>query len=153
LTTEFELNGDQVRVRDKDDVPLLYVLRNDFGLNGPKFGCGLGQCGACTILVDGVPIRSCLAPVSSAAGKSVTTLEAIGNPDNPHPVQQAFLDEQALQCGYCGNGMMMAAAALLEQNKNPSEDDIRNALNGYLCRCGAQPRIIRAVARAARSRG
>lgn len=152
VATEFNLNGKVVSVENEDDVPLLYVLRNDFGLNGPKFGCGLGQCGACTVLIEGSPVRSCLTPVSSAAGRNVKTLEALGSPEKPHPLQTAFLEEQALQCGYCGNGVLMAAAALLERNPDPTEEQIRSALNGHLCRCGSQPRIIKAVARAATSK-
>jgi len=151
VATSFSLNGKQVDVAIDDDVKLLYVLRNDLNLSGPKFGCGLGQCGACTVLIDGSPSRSCLATVASVAGREVTTLEGLGSVDNPHPLQQAFLDEQALQCGYCGNGMLMAAKALLDTNPRPDEDEIRSALDAYLCRCGAQPRIIRAVVRAAES--
>ena len=149
LAAKFSLNGKQVSLPEDDDLKLLYLLRNDFGLNGPKFGCGLGQCGACTVLVDGSPVRSCLTNASAVADREVTTLESLGTADNPHPLQQAFLDEQALQCGYCGNGMLLAAKALLERNAKPSEEEIRSALDGYLCRCGAHPRIIRAVARAA----
>lgn len=151
MAISFSLNGEQVDVPVDDDVKLLYVLRNDFDLNGPKFGCGLGQCGACTVLIDGSPARSCLVTAAAVAGREVTTLEGIGTADDPHPLQQAFLDEQALQCGYCGNGMLMAAKALLDLNPRPDGEEIRSALDPYLCRCGAQHRIIRAVARAAES--
>ncbi len=151
MAINFRLNGEQVEVPVDDDLKLLYLLRNDFGLNGPKFGCGLGQCGACTVLIDGSPTRSCLVTAAAVNGREVTTLEGIGSADNPHPVQQAFLDEQALQCGYCANGVLLAAKSLLDRIPRPSEDEIRTALDGYLCRCGAQPRIVKAVARAAES--
>lgn len=151
MATSFILNGEQVDVPVDDDIKLLYLLRNDFGLNGPKFGCGLGQCGACTVLLDGSPVRSCLVSAADIADREVTTLEGIGSETSPHPLQQAFLDEQALQCGYCVNGVLLAAKSLLDRNSQPSEDEIRSALDPYLCRCGAQPRIIRAVARAAAS--
>jgi nicotinate dehydrogenase subunit A len=128
---------------------LLYALRNDLDLHGPRFGCGLAQCGACTVHVDGKSVRSCSYPVSEAAGKRVTTLEGLGTPEKPHPLQQAFIAEQAVQCGYCVNGMIMEAKALLDRNKNPSEADIRAALANNLCRCGTHVRIIRAVKRAA----
>lgn len=131
--------------------PLLYVLRNKLGLNGPKFGCGLGQCGACTVLIDGAPARSCLVPMRAAAGKSVVTLEGLGTPEKPHPVQAAFIAEQAAQCGYCTNGMIMAAKALLDRNPKPNADDVKSALAGNLCRCGTYPRVLRAVARAAKA--
>jgi nicotinate dehydrogenase subunit A len=143
------VNGAQRTVRTDADTPLLYVLRNDFELNGPKYGCGMAQCGACTVHIDGRAARSCVTPVSSLAGKAVTTLEGIGTPDKPHPLQKAFLDEQAAQCGYCTNGMIMAAKALLDSKPNPAVADIKNALNGNLCRCGSHNRIVRAVQRAA----
>jgi len=145
------VNGRSVSVRvDDPDMPLLYALRNDLELKGPRFGCGLGQCGACTVIVDGEAVRSCVTPVS-AVGKQakITTLEGLGTPEKPHPVQQAFIDEQAVQCGYCINGMIMEATAFLAKNKNPSEDDIRQALANNLCRCGTNVRIIRAIQRAA----
>jgi nicotinate dehydrogenase subunit A len=151
MPTQFKLNGQEHSIGIDESVPLLYVLRNDFGLNGPKFGCGLGQCGACTVLLDGTPVRSCLLPLSAAAGKEVTTLEGLGDRTNPHPLQTAFIEEQALQCGYCSNGVLMAAAALLKDKPNPSEEQIRAALQGHLCRCGVQERMIRAVSRAAAS--
>lgn len=131
--------------------PLLYVLRNDLNLNGPRFGCGLAQCGACTVLVNGSPLRSCITPVSAIATAEVTTLEGLGDRINPHPVQKAFIAEQAAQCGYCSNGMIMAAASLLERNPEPSDNEIRQALAGNLCRCGTHMRILKAVRRAAQN--
>ncbi len=131
--------------------PLLYVLRNDLNLNGPRFGCGLAQCGACTVLINGVPVRSCVTPVSAVATAEVTTLEGLGQRDDPHPVQRAFIAEQAAQCGYCSNGMIMATASLLERNPDPSDIEIRQALAGNLCRCGTHTRILKAVRRAARN--
>jgi len=131
--------------------PLLYVLRNDLNLNGPRFGCGLAQCGACTVLVNGLPVRSCVTPVSAVATAEVTTLEGLGERDDPHPVQKAFIAEQAAQCGYCSNGMIMAAASLLAHNPDPSDNEIRQALAGNLCRCGTHTRILKAVRRAARN--
>src|SRR5450830_658173 len=136
-----------VDVRDPDQ-PLLYALRNGLGLTGPKFGCGLGQCGACTVLLDQTPLRSCITPLSSVAGKSITTIEGLGTPDQPHPVQAAFIAEQAAQCGYCANGMLMTSAALLAANPTPSETEIKDALSANLCRCGTHVRIVRAVMRA-----
>ncbi len=139
------------RTADVDPAtPLLYVLRDDLGLHGPRFGCGLAQCGACTVLMDGKAIRSCTTPVSAAVGRRVTTLEGLGTVAKPHPIQQAFIDEQAAQCGYCINGMIMTSKALLDRNPNPSDADIRRALAGNLCRCGTHLRVIRAVKRAAR---
>ena len=146
---EITVNGKPHMVEATPETPLLYVLRNELQLNAAKFGCGLSQCGACTVHVDGELVRSCVYPVSDAAGKEVTTLEGLGTADQPHPIQQAFLDEQAAQCGYCIPGMMMTAAAFLNQNDQPSEADIRQALAGNLCRCGTHVRIIRAVQRAA----
>lgn len=133
---------------DDPAMPLLYALRNDLALHGPRFGCGLGQCGACTVHLDGAPVRSCVLPVSAAAGKSITTLEGLGTADKPHPLQTAFIDEQAVQCGYCINGMIMQSAALLASNKKPSEAQIKQALANNLCRCGTHLRIVRAVKRA-----
>ena len=143
------VNGTAHDVDAAPDTPLLYVLRNDLGLTGPKFGCGLGQCGACAVLVDGVAIRSCTTPVSSAARGPITTIEGLGTPEKPHPVQQAFIDEQAAQCGYCINGMIMTTAALLARNKQPTREQIRSSLNANLCRCGTHMRIVRAVEKAA----
>ncbi len=131
------------------DTPLLYILRNDLACNGPKYGCGLGQCGACTVLVDGLAARACVLPVKAVLGRAVTTLEGLGTPQRPDPVQQAFIDEQAAQCGYCLNGMIMTAKALLADNPAPSEDEIREALRFNLCRCGTHVEIVRAVQRAA----
>jgi nicotinate dehydrogenase subunit A len=134
---------------DDPAMPLLYALRNDLSLNGPRFGCGLAQCGSCTVHVDGQAVRSCSYPVSRAEGKSIVTLEGLGSTDKPHPLQQAFIDEQAVQCGYCINGMIMEAAAFLGANKSPSEEQIKQALAKNLCRCGTHVRIVRAVMRAA----
>ncbi len=146
------VNGAARSVRDiEPDTPLLYILRNDLELNGPKFGCGLAQCGACTVLLDGKPARSCSVPVSTAAKAEVTTLEGLGTIDRLHPLQRAFIEEQACQCGYCSNGMIMAAKALLDANPRPSEPDIKQALDGHLCRCASHNRIVRAVQRAAKA--
>jgi len=147
---EFKLNGQSINADVEGDTNLLEVLRNDIELNGPKFGCGLAQCGACAVLLDGVSIRSCVTPVSVVTGRDVTTLEGLGNKSNPHPLQKAFIAEQAMQCGYCASGIITTAAALLSRNVSPTRDEIRKALAGHLCRCGAQPRMIRAVERAAR---
>ena len=145
--TTLTVNGKQHEVAAAPDTPLLYVLRNELELNGPKFGCGLAQCGACTVHIDGKPARSCSVPVSAVKGK-VTTVEGLGTPEKPHPLQAAFVAEQAAQCGYCANGMIMTAAAFLAQNPKPSEVQIRAALDGNLCRCGTHMRILRAVRRA-----
>ncbi|MGH6689250.1 MAG: (2Fe-2S)-binding protein [Gammaproteobacteria bacterium] len=144
------VNGERRTVSVEPETPLLYVLRNDLELNGPKFGCGLAQCGACSVLVDGKEVRSCVTPVSAAAGKSVTTIEGLGTADRLHPLQRAFIEEQACQCGFCGNGMVMAAKALLDRNPSPTNGDVRQALNGHLCRCASHNRIVRAVQRAAK---
>jgi nicotinate dehydrogenase subunit A len=149
MAIEFTLNGKQTRIDVDEKTPLLEVLRNDMELNGAKFGCGLAQCGACAVLLDGASIRSCVMPISAVAGKSVTTLEGLGSAEQPHPLQSAFIDEQALQCGYCTSGIIVTAAALLKRNATPTSDEIKQALRGHLCRCGAQPRMIKAVARAA----
>ncbi|OLC17127.1 MAG: (2Fe-2S)-binding protein [Candidatus Rokubacteria bacterium 13_1_40CM_69_27] len=142
--------NDKSQTLDVDpDTPLLYVLRDTLALHGPKFGCGLAQCGACTVLLDGNAIRSCTTPVSRAVGKKVTTLEGLGSSHKPHPLQKAFIEEQAVQCGYCINGMIMTAKALLDRKPNPSEREIKQTLAGNLCRCGTHPRIVRAVRRAA----
>jgi nicotinate dehydrogenase subunit A len=150
MDIKFDLNGKVVSVDVDEDTALLEVLRNDIQLNGPKFGCGLAQCGACAVLLDGVSIRSCVAPVALVAGKSVTTLEGLGDRENPHPLQEAFIAEQAMQCGYCVSGIMTTAAALLSANATPTRDEIRTALSGHLCRCGAHPRMVLAIERAAR---
>mgnify|MGYP003336423638 CR=1 FL=1 len=144
-----KVNGVTRSIDAEPDTPLLYVLRNDLELNGAKYGCGMTQCGACTVLVNGAVRRSCVTPVGSIEGNDVTTLEGLGTLDKPHPLQQAFIDEQAAQCGYCTNGMIMAAKALLDSKPNPAVADIKNALNGNLCRCGSHNRIVRAVQRAA----
>ena len=145
------VNGDTrtVEVRDAQE-PLLYVLRNALGLAGAKFGCGLGQCGACTVIVDGEPARSCLVPVASMAGKKVTTIEGLGTPEKPHPLQAAFVAEQAAQCGYCVTGMVMTGAALLARTPAVTREEAQQALAGNLCRCGAHKRILRAMLRASR---
>ncbi len=144
------INGVNRSVEADADEPLLYVLRNDIELNGAKFGCGLGQCGACTVLKDGAPIRSCVVPAASLVGAQITTLEGLGGA-RLHPLQQAFLDEQAGQCAYCIPGMIMTAAALLKRTPQPTEPDIRTALQGNLCRCGSHNRIVRAIQRAAKA--
>ena len=144
-----KVNGKTQSVNVDADTPLLYVLRDDLALKGPKFGCGLGQCGACSVHVDGVATRSCLLPISTLAGKSVTTLEGLGSSGQPGKLQQAFIDEQAVQCGYCINGMIMTSAALLAVNPKPSDAQIKDALAGNLCRCGTHQRICAAVKRAA----
>ena len=133
-----------------DDTPLLYVLRNDLKLNGPKYGCGLSQCGSCTVLVDGQAVRSCVTPVGSVTGQDITTLEGLGTLEKPSKLQQAFIDEQAAQCGYCLNGMIMSAQALLDKSPKPTEAQVRSALDGNLCRCGVHNRVVRAVMRASR---
>jgi len=128
---------------------LLYILRNDLGLNGPKYGCGLGECGACAVLMDGAVVRSCVLPLRLAEGRDITTLEGLGAPEAPHPVQQAFIDAQAAQCGYCLNGMILATVALLGRNPNPDDAEVRRALRFHLCRCGTHFEILRAVRLAA----
>jgi nicotinate dehydrogenase subunit A len=148
-TYSFTVNGSPRSVDSADpDQPLLYVLRNALNLTGAKYGCGLGQCGACAVIVDGEALRSCQLPVASVAGRKVTTLEGLGTPERPHPVQAAFNEEQAAQCGYCANGMVMTSAALLAKTPTPSLDEIKAALEDNLCRCGTHHRILRAVMRA-----
>ena len=142
------VNGKKQVVDVDPDTPLLYVLRDDLRLNGPKFGCGLGQCGACTVIIDGNAIRSCQMPVSSAQNRPVTTVEGLGSTKKMHPLQQAFVDEQAVQCGYCIAGMIMTSKALLDKNPKPTDIQIKEALAGNLCRCGTHTRILRAVKRA-----
>jgi aerobic-type carbon monoxide dehydrogenase small subunit (CoxS/CutS family) len=146
----FRLNGKKVTVEAGGDVPLLYTLANDLEIAGPKFGCGRSQCGACTVLIDGYPVRSCQTPTSAAAGRSVTTLAGLCENGKPSKLQQAFIDEQAAQCGYCASGMIMTAKALLDRNPHPTDTEIRTALDGNLCRCGSHNRIVRAVLRASR---
>jgi len=147
----FQLNGRPVTVDSWDPAqPLLYVLRNSLAQHGPKFGCGLGQCGACTVLVAGQATRSCVTPVRTVAGRAVTTLEGLGTPEKPDPVQAAFIAEQAAQCGYCTNGMIMTAKALLQKTPHPTLDQVKQGLAANLCRCGTHTRILAAVLRAAR---
>jgi nicotinate dehydrogenase subunit A len=146
----FELNGKTVSVDAEPDTPLLYVLRDNLELNGAKFGCGLGQCGACTVMVDGEAVFSCVTPVAMLEGKKVTTLEGLGTAGDPGPLQRAFIEEQAAQCGYCIPGMIMRAAVLLKKTPNPTDAQIRDALLPNLCRCGTHMRILRAVRRAAK---
>jgi nicotinate dehydrogenase subunit A len=148
---QLEVNGKGVTATvDDPAMPLLYFLRNDLGLHGPRFGCGLGQCGACTVHLDGAAIRSCVYPIGNVRGK-VTTLEGLGTFENPHPLQRAFIDEQAVQCGYCINGMIMQAAAFLKRTPKPTEGEVRQELHPNLCRCGTHLRIIRAVLRASQA--
>ena len=151
ISKTLNVNSERITATvDDPDVPLLYVLRDNLGLHGPHFGCGLAQCGACTVHVDGKAVRSCVVPLSSLGdGDKIVTLEGLGTLENLHPLQRAFIEEQAVQCGYCINGMIMEAAAFLTGNREPSEADIKNALAGNLCRCGAHARIVRAVKRAA----
>lgn len=144
----FTLNGRAACVEADPDQTLLDVLRNTLGLRATRLGCGLGQCGACTVLLDDHAVSSCDAPMWSVAGKSVTTIEGLGTHDAPHPLQAAFIEEQALQCGYCTSGLLMTAAALLKRIPHPSEDDIKQALEGNLCRCGVHNRVVRAVRKA-----
>jgi nicotinate dehydrogenase subunit A len=147
-----QVNGRAVTVESWDSSqPLLYVLRNSLELHGPKFGCGLSQCGACTVLIDGKAARSCVTPLSQAAGRKITTLEGLGTPEKPDPVQAAFIAEQAAQCGYCTNGMIMAARSLLNETPKPTLDQVKQALAGNLCRCGTHTRILAAVLRAAQA--
>jgi nicotinate dehydrogenase subunit A len=149
-TYSFSVNSGARTIQTRtDDQPLLYVLRNQLGLTGAKFGCGLGQCGACTVLVDGEAVRSCMMPVAAASGRGITTIEGLGAPDKPHPVQAAFITEQAAQCGYCANGMVMTAAALLARKPKATREEVKEALAANLCRCGTHQRILRAVLRAA----
>ncbi|WP_108645332.1 (2Fe-2S)-binding protein [Polynucleobacter rarus] len=145
--TTLLVNGKNKSINIDDDTPLLYALRDDLNMKGPKFGCGLGQCGACTVHVDGQAIRSCITPATSVSGKKITTLEGLGTSAKPGKLQQAFIDEQAAQCGYCINGMIMTASAFLAKNKNPSDQQIADALSGNLCRCGTHQRIVAAVRR------
>jgi nicotinate dehydrogenase subunit A len=151
-THKLQVNGRAVNVESWDTAqPLLYVLRNQLGLYGAKFGCGLGQCGACTVLIDGKATRSCVTPVLRAEGRPVTTIEGLGTPETPDPVQSAFIAEQAAQCGYCTNGMIMAAKSFLAQNPKPTLEQVKQGLAINLCRCGTHTRILRAVMRAARA--
>ncbi len=153
MAISLKVNGVSRSVPAEPDTPLLYVLRNDLELNGAKYGCGLSQCGACTVLIDGKAVRSCVTPVSAVASSEITTIEGLGSIEKPHALQQAFIDEQAAQCGYCSNGMIMSAKELLDRNPRPNETDVREALASNLCRCGTHNRIIRAVLRAAQANG
>jgi len=144
-----KVNGADREVSAEPNTPLVYLLRNDLALKGTRFGCGSGHCGACTVLMDGNAVQSCDTPLWSAAGRSITTIEGLGSAEHPHPLQQAFLDEQAAQCGYCSNGIIMSAAALLRKNRDPSDAEIAAALDRNLCRCGTHVRILRAIRRAA----
>jgi nicotinate dehydrogenase subunit A len=155
MSEKFSLsvNGSAYSVTADPDTPLLYVLRDDLGLNNPHFGCGLAQCGACTVQLDGQPIRSCVTPVSAVGNGKITTLAGLGTPDKPHPLQTAYIEEQVPQCGYCINGWLMTAAAFLRDNKRPTEAQIKDALSGLKCRCGTHVAILRAVKRAAAMMG
>ncbi len=147
MTLTITVNGTPHEVAADAETPLLYVLRNDLKLKGTRFGCGTGLCGACMVIIDGKAVQSCDVSVSAVAGKSVTTIEALGNIENPHPLQQAFIAEQAAQCGYCASGIIMSAKALLDANPRPGDTEIREALAGNLCRCGTHHRILRAIRR------
>lgn len=144
-----DVNGKKHPVDVSPDTPLLYVLRNDLDLNGPKFGCGLGQCGACTVLMDGKAVLSCVMTIAQASGHKIVTLEGLGSSEKPHPLQRAFIEEQAAQCGYCVNGMIMKSKELLDRSPDPTEQEIHHALASNLCRCGTHNSIVRAVRRAA----
>jgi nicotinate dehydrogenase subunit A len=153
MAINIKVNGAMRSVPAEPDTPLLYVLRNDLGLNGAKFGCGLAQCGACTVLVDGKPVRSCVTPIDTLGQSEITTVEGLGTLEHPHPLQAAFMAEQAAQCGYCIAGVIMAAKALLDRNPQPSAAEVRQGLAENLCRCGTHNRIVRAVLRAAQTGG
>jgi nicotinate dehydrogenase subunit A len=150
MTITLLVNGRTREVGADPETPLLYALRNDLGLIGTRYGCGLGQCGACTVIIDGKPVQSCDVPVSAVAGKSITTVESLATDGHLHALQQAFVDEQAAQCGYCASGILMSAKALLDTNPDPSDADIRAALDVNLCRCGTHVRILKAIKRAAK---
>jgi nicotinate dehydrogenase subunit A len=152
MAVSLRVNGRIHAVTAEPDTALLYVLRNDLKLNGPKFGCGLGQCGACTVILEGRAVRSCITTVSDAVNGEIVTLEGLGSRDNPHPLQRAFIEEQAAQCGYCMNGMIMQAKAFLDQTAKPSAAEIKAALANNLCRCGTHAQIVRAVQRLAAAR-
>jgi nicotinate dehydrogenase subunit A len=153
MSISLKVNGAVRSVPAEPDTPLLYVLRNDLALNGAKFGCGLSQCGACTVLVDGHAVRSCVTAIGTLGQSEITTIEGLGDVAHPHPLQQAFIDEQAAQCGYCINGMIMTAKALLDRNPHPSEAEVREGLALNLCRCGTHNRIVRAILRASKTMG
>lgn len=149
-TVKLTVNGVEQTVTAEPDTPLLYILRNDLDLTGTRFGCGLGQCGACNVLIDGRNVQACDTPLWAASGKCITTIEGLGTIEHPHPIQQAFIAEQAAQCGYCANGIIISAVALLDRNPDPGEAEIRAALDRNLCRCGTHNRFIRAIQRVAR---
>jgi nicotinate dehydrogenase subunit A len=151
MATTIRVNGKSHSIEAADATPLLYVLRNDLELNGAKYGCGFAQCGACTVIVDGKAVRSCVTALSTVAGKAITTIEGLGEGNNPHPLQTAFIEEQAAQCGYCANGMIMTAKTLLDKNPHPTEAQIKKAMAANFCRCGTHNRIVRAIQRAAKS--
>jgi nicotinate dehydrogenase subunit A len=151
MATTINVNGKLHSVEAAGDTPLLYVLRNDLELNGAKYGCGFAQCGACTVIVDGKSVRSCVTALSAVEGKAITTIEGLGSVGKPHPLQTAFIEEQAAQCGYCANGMIMTAKTLLDKNPRPTEAQIKKAMAANLCRCGTHNRIVRAIQRAAKS--
>ncbi len=155
MTQKFSLNvnGKTQTVDADPDMPLLYALRNDLGLSNPHFGCGLAQCGACTVHVDGAAVRSCVTPMAAVGDRKVVTLAGLGTPEKPHPVQTAFIQEEVFQCGYCLNGWVMTTAALLKEKKNPTDAEIRQGLSGLKCRCGTHMSILRAVKRAAEMMG
>jgi len=146
-TIALTVNSQSHPVDAEPDTPLLYVLVDDLGLRGPKFGCGLGQCGSCTVIVDGRAVRSCVTPVNSVVGKEITTLEGLGTPERPHPIQQAFIDEQAAQCGFCLNGVILTAKAAVDRQPKATDDELRQALSGVLCRCFTHTRMMRAIKR------
>jgi len=151
MAVSLKVNGAIHSVAAEPDTPLLYVLRNDLGLNGAKFGCGLGQCGACTVLIDGAPVRSCITPIDALGQSEIVTVEGLGTLERPHPLQAAFMEEQAAQCGYCIAGMIMFAKGLLDSIPQPTEDEVRLGLAGNLCRCGVHNRIVRAILKAAQA--
>ena len=150
MSLSFNLNGKGVQTPSDPNTPLLWVLIQDFAINGSKYGCGKAQCGSCTVLINGEPVRSCVTPAASAAGRNVTTLEGLSRNGQPNRLQQAFIDEQAAQCGFCTSGLIMQAQALLDRNPHPNEAQVRAALDGNLCRCGVQNRVVKAVLRAAK---
>ncbi len=150
MALTIQVNGKSREVQADAETTLLYALRNDLGMIGTRYGCGLGQCGACTVIIDGKPVQSCDVPIAAVVGKQITTVEALGSDAAMHPLQQAFIAEQAAQCGYCASGILMSAKALLDVNKDPSDADIRKALEGNLCRCGTHSRILRAIKCAAK---
>src|ERR1043165_8780282 len=153
MNIALRVNGQSHTVDVDPTTPLLYVLSDDLELRGPKFGCGLGQCGACTALVNGTAVRSCVTPVSAVAGTNITTLDGLGTPENPHPIQKAFIDEQAAQCGFCLSGVVLTAKAFLDQNPRATEPQIRQAMSGVLCRCFTHTRMIKAISKYANERG